>query len=84
MPLLEAGYVQGMIEDARSTRHRRDCAECHARVARDYCRSCDEFYWIHAPGCSMYDDHFGHRLTIVPFVEMTLRDRLMNVFMEER
>jgi hypothetical protein len=37
----------------------------------DYCRTCDEFYWIHQPGCAMYEPkHEGHRLTIVPFVEV--------------
>lgn len=39
----------------------------------DYCRTCDEFYWVHATGCPdpRYSDkkHGGHRLTIVPFVE---------------
>jgi hypothetical protein len=46
------------------------CNECGRRTAQDYCRTCDEFYWLHAPGCLMYEDkHFGHRLTIVPFVE---------------
>lgn len=39
--------------------------------AKDYCRSCDEFYWLHLPDCPRYegDKHGGHRLTIVPFVE---------------
>jgi hypothetical protein len=46
------------------------CHECGRRTPHDYCRSCDEFYWLHAPGCQMYEDkHHGHRLTIVPFVE---------------
>jgi hypothetical protein len=43
---------------------------CDCYVAKDYCRSCDEFYWVHIPGC-MFEEgrHHGHRLTIVPFVE---------------
>lgn len=46
---------------------------CGATVL-DYCRTCDEFYWLHpAPGCNcgLHSDenHDGHRLTIVPFVE---------------
>lgn len=45
---------------------------CGASVL-DYCRSCDEFYWVHpASGCQtgLHDKtHYGHRLTIVPFVE---------------
>lgn len=49
----------------------RACGECGQHAALDYCRSCDEFYWIHQPGCRMYEEkHFGHRLTIVPFVEV--------------
>lgn len=44
--------------------------ECDCQVAKDYCRSCDEFYWVHVPGCRYESGrHYGHRLTIVPFVE---------------
>lgn len=46
------------------------CPLCGHLTAIDYCRSCDEFYAIHAPGCPTYHHkHSGHRLTIVPFVE---------------
>jgi hypothetical protein len=49
------------------------CRECGHSAAQDYCRTCDEFYWIHQPGCAMYTaKHFGHRLQIVPHVEVRL------------
>jgi hypothetical protein len=36
----------------------------------EYCRSCDEFFWIHQPGCAMHEaKHDGHRLYLTPFVE---------------
>jgi hypothetical protein len=48
-----------------------------AVLKRDYCRSCDEFYWLHLPGCPARatndKNHDGHRLTIVPYVEDRLR-----------
>lgn len=47
----------------------RECGECGHHTAKDYCRSCDEFYWIHRPGCAMYENHDGHRRVLVPFVE---------------
>jgi hypothetical protein len=47
----------------------RACGDCGRHTALDYCRSCDEFYWLHEPGCAMHENHEGHRLTIVPFVE---------------
>lgn len=47
------------------------CPLCGHLTAIDYCRSCDEFYAIHAPDCPSYrHKHSGHRLTIVPFVEV--------------
>jgi hypothetical protein len=68
MPLLDDTGVENLL--ALAMIHRR-CDECGQPTAMDYCRSCDDFYWIHAPGCRMYEDkHFGHRLTIVPFVEL--------------
>jgi hypothetical protein len=67
MPLLDDQHVQELLKLAE---HHRECGECGHFAAHDYCRSCDEFYWLHAPGCRMYETkHFGHRLTIVPFVE---------------
>jgi hypothetical protein len=47
------------------------CPECGQRTALDYCRSHDEFYHVHAPGCSVFLDHLGHRLTVVPFIEVS-------------
>ena len=68
MPFLEAQHVQELLALGRLHRH---CEECGQFAAYDYCRSCDEFYWIHQPGCRMYEaKHHGHRLTIVPFVEV--------------
>lgn len=68
MPLLSVEQVEDLITQARL---RRACDRCGHAVAMDYCRSCDEFYWIHAAGCVMHEPkHFGHRLYLVPFVEM--------------
>lgn len=66
MPLLDRDHQRELLDLAAicST-----CRECGQRTAEDYCRTCDEFYWLHARGCRMYADHGGHRLTIVPFVE---------------
>jgi hypothetical protein len=67
MPLLDIAHQRELLDLAAvcST-----CRECGQQTAQDYCRTCDEFYWIHRPGCAMYEPaHFGHRLTIVPFVE---------------
>jgi len=67
MPLLDDTGVENLLALATTHRH---CNECGQRTAMDYCRSCDEFYWLHARGCAMFEDkHYGHRLTIVPFVE---------------
>jgi hypothetical protein len=67
MPLLDDRHVEKLIVLARL---HRPCGECGQPTGMDYCRSCDEFYWLHAPGCRMYEvKHHGHRLTIVPFVE---------------
>ena len=68
MPFLEHQHVQELL--ALTAIHRA-CQECGHQVGYDYCRSCDAFYWIHLPRCTMYEDrHHGHRLTIVPFVEI--------------
>jgi len=66
MPFLEDTEVQHLLGQAASMWI---CNECGRRTAKDYCRSCDRVYWLHQPGCRMYDCHDGHRLTIVPFVE---------------
>jgi hypothetical protein len=67
MPFADAAHVAELLEIA--TMHGPCCA-CGQYTAMDYCRSCDEFYWIHQPGCRLYEaKHFSHRLTIVPFVE---------------
>jgi len=67
MPLLDFTEVQELITLARV---HRPCGDCGHHTAYDYCRSCDEFYWIHRAGCVLFEDkHYGHRLTIVPFVE---------------
>lgn len=67
MPFLSDVAVQDLLELARV---HGVCSECGQRTAMDYCRTCDEFYWIHRGGCGMFTDkHYGHRLTITPFVE---------------
>ena len=46
-----------------------ECRECGHITAMDYCENCDQYYWIHLPGCTMYEPlHFGHRLTLVPYI----------------
>lgn len=67
MPLLDETHVQGLLWQARLHHH---CDYCGHFAAFDYCRTCDEFYWLHEPGCLLgSSEHHGHRLTIVPFVE---------------
>lgn len=66
MPFLEMAQVQDLLDLARV---HGECSECGHQTAMDYDRTMDEFYWIHQPGCPMYEDRGGHRLTIVPFVE---------------
>lgn len=67
MPLLSIEHVEDLLRNARRYHQ---CVVCDHHIAMDYCRTCDEFYWIHQPGCAMFEDrHYGHRLTIVPFVE---------------
>jgi hypothetical protein len=75
MPLLSDPEVKTLLELAAipSPVQWLYSCKCVGRTARDYCRTCDEFYWVHAPGCPMHEDkHHGHRLTIVPFVEERL------------
>lgn len=69
MPALDEEGVQRLLG--------RPTYNCICGVAKlDYCRTCDQFYWVHRPGCnsrlglSVIDKpHDGHRLTLVPFVE---------------
>ena len=70
MQLLNHDHVVELL--ARAQLHR-ICRECGQLTALDYCCTCDEFYAIHRPSCMMYTDHDGHRLTIVPFVEIQAR-----------
>ena len=67
MPFLDDTQVRDLLSLAVI---HRPCEECGQHAAYDYCRSCDTFYWIHQPGCRMFEAHYGHRLTIVPFVEV--------------
>jgi hypothetical protein len=68
MPLLDNAAVQELIQLAHL---HGACGCCGHHTAMDYCRSCDEFYWIHQPGCAMFTaKHYGHRLYLVPFVEL--------------
>jgi ribosomal 30S subunit maturation factor RimM len=67
MPLLSIEQVEDLLKVAAL---HRTCNVCGHRTAMDYCRTCDEFFWHHLPGCAMYEDkHFGHRLYLTPFVE---------------
>lgn len=71
MPALDERGVQELLTMAHGFSDngwRMPGCDCH--VAKDYCRSCDEFYWVHIPGCMLEEEkHHSHRLTIVPFVE---------------
>jgi hypothetical protein len=70
MPLLSDQNVQHLLQMARGSGV--FCRDCGQRMVTDYCRSCDEMYWLHGAGCVRGDqkEHYGHRLTIVPFVEV--------------
>jgi hypothetical protein len=73
LPLLPIEHAIDLLKTARI---HGVCRECGHHTALDYCRSCDDFYWIHQPGCLMFEPkHDGHRLTIVPFVEDKWRSR---------
>lgn len=67
MPLLSDTETAQLLTMGQA---QRACGECGIVAAKDYCRTCDHFYWLHGRGCRMFDDHAGHRLTIVPFVEV--------------
>jgi hypothetical protein len=67
MPLLDNSQIDELVALAHLHGY---CGECGHHTAQDYCRTCDEFYWIHAPGCLLFtSQHYGHRLQLVPFVE---------------
>jgi hypothetical protein len=73
MPYLDDYSISRLLKLAKM---RNACGTCGQVAALDYCRTCDEMYWLHAPGCRMHEDkHDGHRLTIVPFVEERKRER---------
>jgi hypothetical protein len=72
MPVLDTEGVQRLLG--------RPTYNCMCGEAKlDYCRTCDEFYWVHRPDCAstrlgvVDTQHYGHRLTIVPFVEDRFR-----------
>jgi hypothetical protein len=67
MPLLDAYQIAELLELAQAHRY---CEDCGKFTAMDYCRTCDDFYWLHLPGCGKHrNEHYGHRLTVVPSVE---------------
>ena len=67
MPFLDDLQVRQLLVEGRDQSN--NFMPC-CSGARDYCRSCDEFYWLHNLGCPRYEaKHHGHRLTIVPFVQ---------------
>lgn len=41
------------------------CDGCHATIGKQYCRECDEFFYVgHAESCSesrLAEEHAGHR-----------------------
>lgn len=43
---------------------------CHCGPAPiDYCRTCEEFYFVHAPGCRLcVAKHDGHACVLIPYV----------------
>jgi len=71
MPLLDEEGVANLVREAKAPSFTFKCSYCARFVVKDYCRSCDVYYFIHAPNCTwLYgESHDGHRLTIVPFVE---------------
>lgn len=65
MPLLDDANVQRLLRLAAVSL---PCQGCGKRKAYDYCRSCDEFYWLGCR-CRHEKDHAGHRTYLVPYVE---------------
>lgn len=74
MPLLSREDAAALLGRARyrATGYLHICTE-GCKLTQDYCRTCDEFYWFgHAYHCDRIteeEEHYGHRKTIVPFVE---------------
>lgn len=69
MPFLDKAGFHQLLEGAQNGVHW--CPWCRAYIAADYCRTCDQFYAMHRPECPRLEDvHYGHRLTIIPFVEV--------------
>lgn len=74
MPVLSEAQQSALRVSAAVKPPAWNCHVCGGG-AKDYCRSCDEFYLIHDSACpNRVEEHDGHRLTIVPFVE--IRGRL--------
>jgi len=70
MPLLSEEEQNNLIREAKAPSFTFTCTYCLRSVVKDYCRTCDEFYYLHAANCSWVDKpHDGHRLTVVPFIE---------------
>jgi hypothetical protein len=71
MSLLSAEYTADLLMRAEVRAELEEpCRECGQHIVLDYCRTCDDFYWIHQPDCSLNGAHHeGHMLTLVPFVE---------------
>jgi len=67
MPLLAPEHVARLLGVAQAPNE--ECPAC-GRVAPDYCRTCDEFYWIHWRGCpnDETEPHYGHRVYLIPYV----------------
>jgi hypothetical protein len=67
MPVLDDAGIAELLALAHT---RRRCVRCGHHPAMDYCRTCDEYFWIHAPGCFLYaPEHHGHPSYLIPFVE---------------
>jgi len=46
---------------------------------QDYCRTCDDFYFIHARDCRLHtSEHDGHCCVLIPFVEKPLKLLVLN------
>jgi len=63
--------IRQLVEEARQEWHTVPCQCGPAPV--DYCRTCEEFYFIHAPSCRLYvREHEGHSCVLIPFVAKPL------------
>jgi hypothetical protein len=58
MPLLSESDLRNLLNCTASI-----CSTCQATVRKNYCRTCDEFFWQgHKPGCTSTDiEHLTHR-----------------------